>query len=86
MGYPTKVQLIQRKGSEQWYINFPAVLAAAMEFNKGEVVEWIVQDRTTLTLRRREAQKAKRRTGSRLAPASRRRERNRGASVMSTAI
>ncbi len=27
MGYPTKVQLIQRKGSEQWYINFPAGLA-----------------------------------------------------------
>ena len=60
MGYPTKVQLIQHKGSEQWYINFPAVLAAAMEFNKGEVVEWVVQDRTTRMLRRREAQKAKR--------------------------
>ena len=58
MGYPTKVQLIQRKDSEQWYINFPAALAAAMEFGKGEVVEWVVQDRTTLTLRRTEAQKA----------------------------
>jgi len=57
MGYPTKVQLIQRKDSEQWYINFPAALAAAMEFGKGEVVEWVVQDRTTLTLRRTEAQK-----------------------------
>ena len=27
MGYPTKVQLIRRKASEQWYINFPAALA-----------------------------------------------------------
>ena len=23
MGYPTKVQLIDRKKSQQWYINFP---------------------------------------------------------------
>ena len=60
MGYPTKVQLIKRKTSEQWYVNFPAVLAHAMEFAKGEVVEWVVEDRTTLTMRRIEAQKAKR--------------------------
>jgi hypothetical protein len=52
MGYPTKVQLIQRKASEQWYVNFPAALAQAMEFSKGEVVEWIVDDKKTLTLRR----------------------------------
>ena len=32
MGYPTKVQLIKRKESEQWYINFPSVGAPAMEF------------------------------------------------------
>lgn len=60
MGYPTKVQRIQRKASKQWYVNFPAALAAAMEFAKGEVVEWVVQDRTTLTLRRTEAHKHKR--------------------------
>lgn len=58
MGYPTKVQLIRRKGSEQWYINFPAALAQAMDFTKGEVVQWSIQDRTTLTLRRTEAHKA----------------------------
>ena len=52
MGYATKVQLIQRKASEQWYVNFPAALAQAMEFSKGEVVEWIVDDKKTLTLRR----------------------------------
>ena len=60
MGYPTKVQLIKRKNSEQWYVNFPAVLAQAMEFTKGERVEWLVQDRTTLTMRRIEAHKAER--------------------------
>lgn len=52
MGYPTKVQLIQRKDSRQWYINFPAAIAHAMEFTKGETVEWVIQDRRTLQLRR----------------------------------
>ena len=54
MGYPTKVQLIQRQDSQQWYINFPAALAQAMEFTKGETVEWIIQDKQHLTLRRLE--------------------------------
>ena len=45
MGYPTKVQLIQRKESQQWYINFPAAIAQAMEFSKGEDVQWTVADK-----------------------------------------
>jgi len=52
MGHPTKLQLIQRKASEQWYVNFPAALAEAMEFDKGEVWEWIVEDKNQLVLRR----------------------------------
>jgi hypothetical protein len=52
MGYPTKVQLIKREASEQWYINFPAALAQACEFVRGEVVEWIIEDKRTLLLRR----------------------------------
>jgi hypothetical protein len=55
MGYPTKVQVIQRKASEQWYVNFPAVLAQAMEFEKGETVEWVIKDRYALTLQRQRA-------------------------------
>ena len=38
MGYPTKVQLIKRKKSEQYYINFPAAIAQAMDFSKAEDV------------------------------------------------
>ena len=53
MGYPTKVQLIKRKASEQWYINFPSALAQAMEFSRGELVDWIIEDKTQLILRRR---------------------------------
>jgi hypothetical protein len=52
MGYPTKVQLIQRKESQQWYVNLPAAVAQAMDFQKGEIVEWTVQDRQHLLLKR----------------------------------
>ena len=52
MGYPTKVQLIKRKTSEQWYVNFPAAVAQAMEFEKGEEMEWIIEDKQNLVLRR----------------------------------
>jgi hypothetical protein len=47
--------VIKRKASEQWYVNFPAVLAQAMEFQKGETVEWVITDRYALTLQRTEA-------------------------------
>ena len=43
MGYPTKVQLISRKKGDQWYVNFPNALARAMDFKKGETVEWEIQ-------------------------------------------
>lgn len=52
MGYPTKVQLIERKDSQQFYINFPAPIAQAMEFAKGEVVEWTIADKQHLILAR----------------------------------
>jgi hypothetical protein len=53
MGYPTKVQLIQRKhGTDQWYINFPTAIAEAMDFQKGEVVHWHVEDKANLVLHR----------------------------------
>ncbi len=52
MGFPTKIQLIKRAKSEQWYINFPSALAQAMEFERGEMVEWIIEDRQKLILKR----------------------------------
>lgn len=56
MGYPTKVQLIERKrGTNQWYINFPTPIAEAMDFQKGEVVEWAIVDRQKMELTRRQA-------------------------------
>jgi hypothetical protein len=53
MGYPTKVQMIQRsKGPGQWYINFPTALAEAMDFEKGETVHWHIEDKANLVLHR----------------------------------
>lgn len=52
MGYPTKVQLIKRAKSLQRYIGFPAAVASAMEFTQGETVEWIIEDKSQLVLRR----------------------------------
>lgn len=59
MGYPTKVQLINRKKSQQWYINFPSAVAQAMEFCQGEVVEWFIDDKETLILQRPDAPERK---------------------------
>ena len=53
MGFPTKVQLIQRKESQQWYINFPSAIAQAMDFSKGEDVQWTIADKEHLILSRK---------------------------------
>ena len=55
MPFPTKVQLIKRKKSEQWYINFPSAVAQSMDFAKGEVVQWSVHNRSMLVLQRPDA-------------------------------
>jgi len=56
VGYPTKVQLINRKrGANQFYINFPTAIAEAMDFQKAEVVYWHVEDKANLVLHRENA-------------------------------
>jgi hypothetical protein len=52
MGFKTKVQQIKRAKSEQWYVSLPAQLAQAMEFEQSETVEWFVEDKATLALKR----------------------------------
>ena len=52
MGFKTKVQLIQRRESQQWYINFPSACAQLMNFRKGEVLEWEMTAAGDLRLRR----------------------------------
>jgi len=54
VGYQSIVQVIQRSGkNRQWYLICPAPLAQALEIEKGEVIEWVVEDKHTLILKRR---------------------------------
>jgi hypothetical protein len=53
VGYLSKVQVIQRGGkNRQYYLICPSPLAQALEMEKGEIIEWVVQDKKTLILRR----------------------------------
>ena len=57
MGYPVKVQKITRPKSTSYYAHIPTAVVESMEIQKGETVEWIVEDRNTLTLRRAKPRK-----------------------------
>ena len=53
MAYFTKLQMIQRGGqNRQYYLICPAPLAAALEMEKGENLEWVIKDRNTFEIRR----------------------------------
>jgi len=53
MGYITKLQVIERKNNtRQFYLVCPAPLAEALELEKSEELEWVVQDKQTLIIRR----------------------------------
>ena len=52
MGFKTRIQLIQRKASQQFYINFPSACAQMMNLRKGEEVEWEITPKGDLILRR----------------------------------
>ena len=56
MPYVTKLQVIQRGGqNRQYYLICPAPLAAALEMEKGEELEWVIKDRNTFEIRRAQA-------------------------------
>ena len=53
MGYLTRVQVIERANqTRQYYFICPAPLAQAMELEKGEEIDWVIEDRNHLVLRR----------------------------------
>jgi len=52
MGYKAKIQKVERPTNRSCYINVPVALAESMELEKGEEIEWIVEDRNTLILKR----------------------------------
>jgi bifunctional DNA-binding transcriptional regulator/antitoxin component of YhaV-PrlF toxin-antitoxin module len=65
MGYLSKVQLIERANhTRQFYLICPAPLAEALELEKGEPIEWVIEDRQTLILKRQTKVSAKGRRSS----------------------
>lgn len=64
MGYLSKVQLIERANrTRQFYLICPAPLAEALELEKGETIEWVIEDRKTLILKRPAQSSSKSRKG-----------------------
>jgi len=52
MGYPVKIQKVQRPTNRSYYVNLPVTLAEALEVQKGESFEWLLEDKNTLILQR----------------------------------
>ena len=65
MGYLSTMQVIRGGGkNRQYYLICPAPLAQALEIQKGEVIEWVVESKHTLTLKRTGRQQRKQRRQS----------------------
>jgi len=61
MGYLTKVQVVERaNGQRQFYLICPAPLAQALEMEKGESIEWVVENKWILRITRSEARRVSR--------------------------
>jgi len=52
MAYLSKLQVIERGHNRQYYMICPAPLAAALELEKGEALEWVLKDQYTFEIRR----------------------------------
>jgi len=52
MGHQIKIQRVERGTTKSYYVNFPAALAEAAQIEKGEAMEWLIEDRDTFVLRR----------------------------------
>ena len=52
MGRKIKIQRVERETTKSYYVNFPAALAEAAQVEKGEQLEWLMEDRNTFILRR----------------------------------
>jgi len=56
MAYFSKLQVIQRGGqNRQYHLICPASLAAALEMEKGEELEWVIKERNIFEIRRVQA-------------------------------
>lgn len=52
MGYKVKIQKVDRGNTKSFYVNFPAAVAESSKIEKGEEMEWLIEDRNTFVLKR----------------------------------
>lgn len=52
MGYKVKLQRVARPTNRSYYLTIPSALVDCLELQKGETLEWMVEDKNTLVLRR----------------------------------
>jgi len=52
MGYKVKIQKVQRPTNKSYYVNMPAAIAEAIGLEKGEEMEWEIEDKNLLVLKR----------------------------------
>lgn len=52
MGHVVKIQRVDRGKTRSFYLNFPVALADAMDVEKGEQFEWVLEDKNTVWLHR----------------------------------
>jgi hypothetical protein len=52
MGYKVRIQRVERGNTKSFYVNFPASIAEAGQIEKGEEMEWLIEDRDTYVLKR----------------------------------
>jgi bifunctional DNA-binding transcriptional regulator/antitoxin component of YhaV-PrlF toxin-antitoxin module len=52
MGYRVRIQKVDRPSNRSFYINFPSPIADAVGMQKGEELEWLIEDRNTFLVKR----------------------------------
>ena len=52
MGYRVKIQKVERPTNRSFYVNLPVAVAEALNIDKGEDFEWLIEDKNTLVLSR----------------------------------
>jgi len=52
VGYKVKIQRVDRPTNRSFYLNFPSPIADSVNMQKGEELEWFVEDRNTFVVKR----------------------------------
>ena len=63
MAYLTKIQKVERPTNQSFYVNLPLELAQALNIEKGEEFEWVVENKNLLLLQRVKQLKSKKLKG-----------------------